>query len=177
MPFQPESVSADIRPAVPDDAADLVSILDQVGREGRYIANDGAFFSVEHQREMIVRRDPDSHLILVADCRGRVVGTFEMVRGNLAKNRHTATFAMALLKPFRGRGIGAALLARGEAWAVAQGVEKIHLAVFATNLGALSLYHKAGYVEEGRRRDQFRIAGEAVDEILMAKFFSAQASG
>lgn len=49
-------------------------------------------------------------------------------------------------------------------------VEKLALAVFATNLPAFALYRKNGFVEEGRRIKEVKLAdGRYVDDILMYK--------
>lgn len=161
-----------VRPAEVGDAAALIHILTIVGREGLYIANDGPSWSVAVQEEILRRASAHGQSILVAETNGQVVGSLELVRGTLAKNRHTANLAMALLPEWRGRGGGGALLGAAHAVAAADGVQKICLSVFATNGPALALYRRFGYQEEGRRSGQFVIEGEPVDEILMAKFLT-----
>ncbi|HYJ60186.1 MAG TPA: GNAT family N-acetyltransferase, partial [Actinomycetota bacterium] len=85
-----------------------------------------------------------------------------------AASRHVATFELAVDAGWRGRGIGAATLARGFAWAREVGVEKLLLSVYPTNDAAIALYRRFGFVEEGRLSRQARTAYGDVDEILMA---------
>ncbi len=45
----------------------------------------------------------------------------------------------------------------------------------AHNHGAIALYTNHGYVREGLKRDAIRVAGQAVDELLMAKMLTGSA--
>ncbi|MBX5466440.1 MAG: GNAT family N-acetyltransferase [Firmicutes bacterium] len=159
-----------VEPAGVEDAPGILHLMAVVGAEGQWIANEGPAMTVEQQRRLIQGLNPQDHLLLVARAEGTVVGTLEMVRGPLPKMRHTATVGMALLPDWRGQRLGERLLRAAERWAAQVGVEKISLSVFATNLPAIRLYRRLGYVEEGRRRGQYRIAGALVDELWMAKW-------
>lgn len=161
-----------VRPARPADGPMMVELLNRVGAEQVYIADDAASLTAEEESRLIERHNPDLQCILVAEQEQRLAGSLEMIRGAVSKNRHTALFGMALFPEFRGRQIGRGLLAVAEIWAESVGVEKISLAVFATNHQAQALYRALGYVEEGRRRGQYRILGQAVDEVWMAKWLN-----
>jgi RimJ/RimL family protein N-acetyltransferase len=53
-------------------------------------------------------------------------------------------------------------------WARSQGLHKLCLEVFAHNTAAIALYRKCGFLEEGRRAQQYRRAnGELWDSIVM----------
>jgi len=159
-----------VRDAEPADAEFFIDLINQVGAEEQYIADERATLTVAQQAQLIQARHPAYQCLLVAEMGGRLAGSLEMVRGTLKKNQHTAFFGMALLPEFRHLSIGRGLLLAAEAWAQAVGVEKIGLTVFETNLAARRLYESLGYVEEARRRGQFRIGGQPVDEIWMARW-------
>ncbi|PSR20761.1 MAG: N-acetyltransferase [Sulfobacillus acidophilus] len=161
-----------VRDARPEDGAVLVELLNRVGGEEIYIADEGAQLTAEQESALISQKNPDLQCILVAERQGQVAGSLEMIRGALQKNRHTAMFGMALFAAFRGHGIGRGLLQSAEAWALSVGVEKVSLTVFATNRQAIRLYQSLGYREEGRRRDQYRIRGALVDEVWMAHWLT-----
>jgi RimJ/RimL family protein N-acetyltransferase len=75
---------------------------------------------------------------------------------------------MTVSRDWRGRGIGSALMAAAIEWARERGLHKLSLGVFAHNAGAIALYKKFGFVEEGRRVKQYRRAnGELWDSIEM----------
>jgi ribosomal protein S18 acetylase RimI-like enzyme len=75
---------------------------------------------------------------------------------------------MAVLREWRGRGVGSALLAAGINWARERGLHKLSLSVFPHNTAAIALYRKHGFVEEGRRVKQYRrSSGEFWDAVDM----------
>lgn len=162
-----------VREARPEDGAAMVELLNCVGHEEIYIADEASGLNAEQESRLIGQRNPDLQCILVAEQDGRVAGSLEMIRGAMKKNRHTALFGMALFPEFRGRGIGRGLLGLAEEWAKAVGVSKISLAVFASNNAAIHLYRSMGYELEGCRRDQYHIQGLYVDELWMAKWLTS----
>lgn len=86
------------------------------------------------------------------------------------KASHTAEVGIGLIQPFREIGIGTALMECAIEWAGAQGLEKLTVSVFSTNLRAINLFKKVGFTTTGIRYRQYRIDGEYVDEVLMERF-------
>jgi ribosomal protein S18 acetylase RimI-like enzyme len=101
---------------------------------------------------------------LVAAAGGEIVGLI-----HVAPSRHGfGEIGMAVAREWRGRGVGSALLAAAIEWAREQGLHKLSLSVFAHNAGAIALYRKFGFVEEGRRIKHYRRAsGELWDALDM----------
>lgn len=114
--------------------------------------------------------DQASELILVAEYEGRIIGVLTLTRESFRKNYHVAVLGIAIRNDFRHVGIGTALMNTSFEWARENGIEKICLEVFSTNNNAISLYRKLGFEVEGIKKKQFKIRGEYVDDILMAKF-------
>ena len=77
-----------------------------------------------------------------------------------------------MVKEWRGRGVGAALLEALLEWAAASPIiERVCLEVFATNDRAIRLYEKLGFVEEGRRQRDIKLGpGRYVDTVAMYRF-------
>ena len=69
----------------------------------------------------------------------------------------------------RRRGVASALLAAAEQHARDRGARKLSLRVLSTNETAMRLYERLGFQREGTLRDEFRIDGRFVDDVLMAK--------
>jgi len=75
---------------------------------------------------------------------------------------------MAVSREWRGRGVGSALMVAAIEWAREQGLHKLSLSVWPHNAGAIALYRKYGFVEEGRRLKQIRRqSGELWDVVDM----------
>ena len=75
---------------------------------------------------------------------------------------------MLVASEWRGRGVGSALIEAAIECARERGLHKLSLSVFAHNTAAIALYHKFGFVDEGRRIRHFRRAnGELWDAFEM----------
>jgi len=75
---------------------------------------------------------------------------------------------MLVARPWRGRGVGSALLDAATVWARGRGLHKLSLSVFAHNDAAIALYRRHGFVEEGRRIKHYRRdSGELWDAVDM----------
>ncbi|HID29274.1 MAG TPA: GNAT family N-acetyltransferase, partial [Desulfobacterales bacterium] len=68
------------------------------------------------------------------------------------------------------RGFGTALMECAIEWARAQGLEKLTVSTFSTNLRAINLFKKMGFAITGRRYKQYKLGEEHVDEVLMERF-------
>jgi RimJ/RimL family protein N-acetyltransferase len=161
--------SASIRLATLEDLADLVELSWSIAAEGRWIGAEIPFDRDERRTALAKRVTGSDGVIFVADAGDHDRGA-EIV-GNITVDLTSygvAGLGMMLAPPWRGRGLGTALLDAGLAWAVNAGAHKAALEVWPHNEAALALYRKAGFVEEGRKRRHYRRAnGEIWDAILM----------
>jgi len=107
-------------------------------------------------------RSADTSIVAVAG--GRIIGGI-----HLEASRHGfAEIGMNVDRGWRGRGVGTALMRAAIELARSQGLHKLCLEVFPHNAAGVALYAKCGFVEEGRRINQYRRAnGELWDSIVM----------
>jgi ribosomal protein S18 acetylase RimI-like enzyme len=112
---------------------------------------------------------PEAHL--VAELDGRLAGYIRLNPVTpLRENTHVlGIVGLAVAPGDRRRGVATALLAAAEQHARARGSRKLSLRVLGTNETAMRLYERHGFVLEGTLRDEFRIDGRFVDDVLMAK--------
>jgi RimJ/RimL family protein N-acetyltransferase len=100
----------------------------------------------------------------VAEAVGEIVGMLHVERSRFGFGE----LGMAVARPWRGRGVGTALLEAAMKWAREEGLHKLSLSVFPHNASAIALYRRFGFVEEGRRTKHFhRASGELWDAIDM----------
>ena len=83
---------------------------------------------------------------------------------------HRGELGMGVLPPYRGLGIGQRLLSRTILRAREDGLERIELEVFASNVPAIKLYEKIGFIVEGIKKNARKIDGKYDDIIEMALF-------
>jgi len=164
-----------IRSAQPNDAAPLLAYVRSVAAETPFflMEADEFNFTDEQERQWIQDHlDGPGKLILIAEVAGAIIGVLSFENGPHRRIAHRGAFGFSVAEQERGKGIGTALLQTLIAWAEANPlIEKIALAVFATNQRAIRLYRKLGFVEEGRRPREVKLGpGRYVDDIPMYRF-------
>jgi len=164
-----------LRSARIDDAQALVD-------HGRAIVGEGEFFvttpdeynfTLEQEQDWIRQYvDDPGKLLIVAEGAGQSIGVLFLESGSRQRLAHRANLHMSVNKAWRGRGVGHILLQAAIDWAIASPhIEKLGLAVFATNSRAIALYRKLGFIEEGRKPREIRFgADQYVDDVLMCRF-------
>lgn len=152
-----------VRPGRPDDLEARVDLYIEVAGEGRWI---GGELPLDRDGLLELRRDSleDPNVaVWVAEAEGVVVGELTLV-----VRRGRADLGMEIASPWRGRGIGTALMEAAIAWARAQGLDKISLEVWPHNQAAIALYQKMGFAREGYHPKEYRRkSGEAWDAVSM----------
>ena len=149
-----------------------------VGRERRYIGFIDAP-PLEHTRAFI-RRFLDGTRgvqLLAVDPADTLLGWCDVLRRDRDGFGHGGVLGMALLPQARGRGLGHRLASATIERAWAMGLERIELEVFASNLRAIALYEKLGFVREGYKRRVRKLDGEYEDDVLMALFRDGDPGG
>jgi RimJ/RimL family protein N-acetyltransferase len=150
----------EVRPARPEDGRPLAELFAAVAEERDGIATEPPV-------------DVDARALQFADSTGGT--TVAVSAGAIIGSLHVdasrfgfGELGMAIARPWRGRGVGTALLAAAIERAREDGLHKLALEVFAHNVAAIALYRKFGFVEEGRRvRHYRRASGELWDSIVM----------
>jgi len=94
-------------------------------------------------------------------------GHLDLTGGRLPAELHRATLGMGLERAARRRGHGRALLETAIAWSRDHGLAWLDLGVFAHNAPARALYASIGFIEVGTTRDQFRVDGTSIDDVMM----------
>jgi RimJ/RimL family protein N-acetyltransferase len=164
-----------VRKARKEDAAAMLRYAETLFAEpGLSLLYSPGEFSktLAEEEEFIESYSGPSALLLVATAGGEVIGSLAFRGGTMARTRHDGTFGVAIAKHWRGVGVGSVLIERMIAWAKEHPeIERIGMEVFETNPGALRLYRRFGFQEEGRRRAAMRMGERRVDAIQMAVVF------
>jgi RimJ/RimL family protein N-acetyltransferase len=167
--------TATIRSVLPDDAAALLaharSVIDD--GEGQILLPDEFAVTEQQERSWIGEHiDDPGKLALVAEVAGQVVGLVHLECGARQRLAHRAILYISVAKDWRNHGVGAALLRTLIEWAENNPrINKLSLAVLATNDRAIALYRKEGFLEEGRRVREIKLGPDQyLDDILMYRF-------
>jgi RimJ/RimL family protein N-acetyltransferase len=153
-----ESGEFAVRPAVEDDRRALAALFADVAEERDGIAAEPPI-DVD---QLAARWTIEGTVVAVAQ--GAVIGEIHVDPVWMGFGE----IGMMVAAPWRGRGVGTALVVAAIAWARAQGLHKLALSVFPHNQAAIALYRKSGFVEEGRLVRHIRRAdGQLWDLIEM----------
>lgn len=112
----------------------------------------------------------EGHELLVAEIDDEVVGYLKLTPPTpLASNAHVRhIIGLAVHPDHQRRGVARALLSAVTERARSAGWTKLSLRVLAPNVQAQDLYRACGFKTEGVLLGEFRIDGEAIDDVLMA---------
>ena len=157
-----------LRPAEAGDAASLVALRDSVAAENAFIASLPGDTSVAEEPLNITSLVADGGLGIVAELDGSVCGHCMVRRRSGRFERHIAELAIIVSNTVRGVGIGRSMIATAVDWCRAVRVAKLELSVFPDNTGAIALYRRCGFIDEGMRRGAVRLPQGERDLLLMA---------
>ena len=150
--------------------ASFHAVLDSVAREKRYLLFLEAP-SLGECAAFVKANIHKGHVALVALVTEQVVGWCDILPIPRHSTRHVGVVGLGVLKDFRGRGIGPALLQAALDKARAADMTRIELEVREDNLPAIALYEQFGFVREGLKRNAVRVDGTYFNLIVMALFF------
>lgn len=140
--------------------------LDSVARERTWLALTEAA-PYESIRSFVQELIDDNDIQVYALLDNTVIGWCDVIRRKREHFAHTATLGMGIIKPHRGKGIGSRMMEEVIKQSRAAGLEKISLEVYSHNNGAVALYRKFGFIEEGLKIREVKINNEYYDEYVM----------
>ncbi|MEH3034605.1 MAG: GNAT family N-acetyltransferase [Aeromicrobium erythreum] len=158
-----------IRPARPDDEADLL----RVEQETWTTASSPVAPPVWDGTQAFFRPDRGPAGFVVAEVDGSVVGYVALHQVmDVPAHQHVLTIdGLGVRADARGHGIGRALVAAAVEVARTRGARRVTLRVLGPNLAARRVYEQCGFEGEGEgvQAEEFLLDGRLVDDVLMAR--------
>ena len=159
-----------IRPALRADLSAIREIYNQ-GIEDR-IATLDADPKTDVDIERWFADHGGRYAVLVAQVDGSIVGWASLNRySRRAAYDAVADLSIYVIREWRGKGIGTALMSGVEAWARDNAFHKIVLFALHSNALGLNLYRRSGFTDVGVFREHGKIGGRFVDVVAMEKVF------
>lgn len=124
---------------------------------------------VEFAADVWVKRVHNAIFALIDDV---PVGVITYIIPQRRKVKHTSDInGFYVSSEYRHRGIGTALLRKAISMIrEVPGIRKVNLSVSATQIPAISMYYREGFVKVGEARDQFNVDGKFSNEVYMELF-------
>jgi ribosomal protein S18 acetylase RimI-like enzyme len=141
------------RPASISDKEFIISLLPRLAEFGPPVwRNASQMLATDTQvlNDMLTNESPDTVIFIAEDEQGVALGFIQLQTGTdyYYHEPHAHIGNIIVAPEGEGRGIGRALMAKGEEWARSQGFRRLTLSVFAQNLRARELYQRLGYGED-----------------------------
>jgi ribosomal protein S18 acetylase RimI-like enzyme len=144
--------------------------VDSVAREHNYLAFlEGP--PLEMARSFVLENIQGNWPHFVALVEGKIVGWCDITSLHRHAFVHAGSLGIGVLAPYRGQGIGVALIRAALNKAKAIGLTRIELTVRENNKRAIALYEKEGFLIEGLHRNAVRIDTKYENQISMALLY------
>lgn len=144
--------------------------VDSVAREHKYLAFLEAP-SLEMTRDFVRENIQGNWPHVIAISQEQVVGWCDISSLHRPVCSHSGVLGIGVIAPYRGQGIGKALMSTALEKAKAAGLTRVELTVREKNQSAIALYKKIGFEIEGFHRNAVRIGNEYEHQISMAILF------
>ena len=161
-----------IREAVPDDAQNMISYLNQVGGESDNLLHGDNEFNVPVEgvkRKIAMSKESENSVILIALENDQIIARASLDGYYPQRIRHRAVFSISVRKDYWNQGIGTEMIKRIFEQAKKMNIKVIELEVINDNERGINLYHKMGFDDIGIYKDYFFVNGIFKDAIVMQK--------
>lgn len=141
-----------IRFAEYSDAESILNFTKKLGKESPYLLFDeeGISFSVREEEKYISDLQGTKSMLLVAEnVEGQIIGTLGMHVSPKEKISHRGEFGIGVLKQYQKKGVGNALIEEMFAYAKNVDLKVIDLTVAKSNIEAIRLYERKGFLRTG----------------------------
>jgi len=166
--FSDDGLEYAIRQAREEDLTGLVGAIRAAIDEKTYVVAESMADVLDHQNVLLRHNALESRMFFVATVDNEVVGWVHLNMPEMEKLSHTAELTVGVLEEYRGHDIGSRLLKRGTKWANSNGIEKLYSSVPSANETAIEWLEDHGWEVEAVREDHYTLAGEHMDEVMMA---------
>jgi putative acetyltransferase len=158
-----------VRQATVADAPRIIAGINEVCAEGGYFYTPHYVPTPQWEAALHRPESVPDHLLLVAEVGRVLVGSAQLFPLSTDQaNCSVGELGIYVLAPFRGKGVGTALMREILRQASTWDYTRIVLSVLSTNERAIRLYEKFGFATEDRRRRKYAFIGEQ-EELVMAR--------
>jgi len=127
--------------------------------------------TLEEQKNIIKNNNENGNPMFLMEVEGEIVGFLEGVRDKYNRVNHSLYIALGILKNYRGKGRGRALMSKIDEWSQNNDIKRVELTVICSNEKAVNLYKYVGFKIEGIKESSLKIRDKFVDEYYMAKIY------
>jgi RimJ/RimL family protein N-acetyltransferase len=166
----PDATKVTLRPARPEDAAAIIAAVRSSSQERSYVLMEIYGRDAAAQQKYLKGLDRGHNLFLVATVNDQIVGMLALIDTLLCGATEPAlAVGVHLVRDWRGRGIGSAMLRYGMRWAREHGYRRLEADIFTTNKRSIHIFKKAGFREETCRQRSVQVGVQQINEVILAR--------
>lgn len=161
-----------IRHAMKSDLPMIWENFNYVVREKIYIPVISEVTNIYEQESWFYNHQYENNIVLVAEIDEKVIGHCTIEKTQWECSEQVGELGILLNEPYRHAkpSIGKMVVKIAIQEAKLRMFRKIILSVFHTNINAIKMYNKIGFITVGVRKKQFQINSNYYDEVLMDYF-------
>lgn len=163
-----------VRHASIKDARNLHDGFCSVVEEGTWLPTFTANANVSDWVSWIQRTIHSREILLIAEVEEKYAGHVTIQPEEWMASQHVGKLGIVVIKPYRGIGVGKALMICAEETAQKERYQKIILSTFIDNEIAKHMYESLGYRSVGIRKRHFKMHHGYIDELLYEKEIGIQ---
>jgi len=157
--------------AHPDDASSVIAFVNQIAGETNNLTFGRGEFHLSVEQEKQYFSDlltSKNSIFIIGKIDSQIVSVSNVSSSSKARLEHSGDLGLSVLKPFWHIGVGTAMMLYLIDWAKkSRIIRKINLSVRTSNLRAVALYRRLGFIEEGIKTRTMYINENFCDTIEM----------
>lgn len=127
--------------------------------------------TLEDQKNIIKNNIKNGNPMFLMEVEDEIVGFLGGIRDKYNRVNHSLYIALGILRNYRGKGRGRALMNKIDEWSQNNNIKRVELTVICDNKKAINLYKYVGFKIEGIKESSLKIEDKFVDEYYMAKIY------
>jgi RimJ/RimL family protein N-acetyltransferase len=157
--------------AHPDDASIVIDFVNQIAGETDNLTFGGGEFhlSVDQEKQYFLDLQKSKNSIfIIGKIDSQIVSVADLSSSPIARLEHAGVIGLSVMKDYWHIGVGTAMLQYLISWAEqSKIIRKINLGVRTSNLRAITLYRRMGFIEEGIKTRSMYINQKFCDTLKM----------
>ena len=127
--------------------------------------------TLEDQINIIKNNIKNDNPMFLMEEEGEIIGFLGGIRGRCNRVKHSLYIALGILRDYRGKGRGRALMNKIDKWSQNNNIKRVELTVICDNKKAINLYKYMGFEIEGVKKSALKLEDRFVDEYYMGKVY------
>ena len=161
-----------VREGQQKDVPSIWAIFNLIVKEHKYIPTVYPQYSPQERINWFYETQQPKNWLVVAEHEQQLIAYLTLEKSIDDAASHVCSMGILIHPTYRNLGLGTHLVRLAIEQAKKLQYEKMILSVFHNNPLAIGVYHRLGFQIVGRRKKQFKIDDDYIDELIMEHYLS-----